>query len=192
MMKKVTIKIVTISAAFFLFSGIVGCAVDTEKKNQSQGQESPIAEKIPVSFVLRDPINEKPLPHTRYRLSLSREIVGISNGMELISKNTVHGITDNAGNTGAVYVTGVGGGNFDLLIRHGDGKYGTAFKLGSRSANPNARLRAKYELRGCVPGDTYRGYTDRNDRTVYFATAEPCQVKMSVLPLQEEDLLRLK
>jgi hypothetical protein len=131
------------------------------------------------AFVLHDPLTDRPLANTPYRIVFyNRKILDVGPGITRLDHAAAEGTTDREGRTGDIRLDNPDDAQFDLIEKVGQGAYGQMFVL--RWPFDDKPTRTWYEIRGCEGSPPYRGYTYKSGATIYYTDRAPCKIEVAI------------
>lgn len=124
---------------------------------------------------LLDPQTDKPLPNTPFYLVIVKDTE-----IDPAFKKPLFGITDDQGRAAHIVSrTQLTPSDYVLVQRVGSGEYGKYFALlGAGNAIPVPK--GNYTLSGCPDTPEYNGISNKQGYTVFYASKQPCNVKLSI------------
>lgn len=147
---------------------------------QTASASSVIALGVASSFVLSDPVTDRPLANTPYYIVFhDRRIVRVAPDSTALGDRAATGVSDARGRTSTIWLDAPDSGDHVPVERIGHGEYGDLFVVKSALVT-NVEEQRRYEIRGCASQDTYRGTLNRQGYTVYFASDTPCQIRVRI------------
>lgn len=124
---------------------------------------------------LLDPKTNQPMPNTAFYLVIIKE-----GETDPAFRKPLFGTTDSTGRAAKIVSkTQLNGSDYVLVEKVGKGDYGKYFALlgaGNSIPLPNTN----YVITGCGDLPEYKGTSNRQGYTVYYAATQACNIKMSI------------